>query len=557
MSYWFLDWSPYGDYITYQLKNDYQAKTGFAAWIIYLWIFFSSFAPTRGWRYELFVLQHFVSMVAFVVVLFLHLPKEDWGWLWAPVAIYLFDRATRAVYTAYTNLSIFHPQQRKKGTMRGFWACRAELTPMPHGVTKVTVRNPPLIWQAGQHAFISLHSVVPGQSHPFTISSLPSDNKLEFLIKARKGGTRRILNRAQNMASLTGRDLEAEAATHVPNIIPIAIEGPYGRMRPLRQFDTVVLIAGATGASFTIPLLRELVSHWKGPLCCSGNKKRFWQLPDGAVTRRAHFTWAVKSLEQARWFSNELLDVLTDVEALKKQGRDVDVKITVFVTCDESLTSDFAEKTAPPSASAGGVVRQISGPSSSSSTRTAADEKEQLKKQDASRQSVEVREVDSRLESTSSATSSSDAEATDTRRRRRSKPELKTCQPDGTCCCRTAITSSSNDTSEIICTCNGCSHDNSPTPAPPASRTTSTSQSSTSRPPLDPRITIRSGRPTPRHLILSPIEEAYGESAVVACGPRTMNEEVRREVVRLSDERAVHKGTGAQGIWFWGEGFGY
>lgn len=571
MSYWFLDWSPYGNYITYQLKNDHQTKTGFSAWIIYLWIFFSSFAPIRGWSYEIFVLQHFVSMVAFVIVLFLHLPKEDWAWLWAPVAIYLFDRATRAAYTAYTNLRIFHPQQRRSGTMRGFWSCRAELTPMPHGVTRVTVRNPPLTWQAGQHAFISLHSVIPGQSHPFTISSLPSDKKLQFLIKARKGGTRRILDRAQNLASLTGQDLEAEAAASTPKTIPIAIEGPYGRMRPLRQFDSVVLIAGATGATFTVPLLRELVSHWKGSSCCSATKKRFWHLPDGAVTRRVHFNWAVKSLDQARWFNDELSDVLTDVEVLKKQGRDVDVKISVFVTCDENLTDDFAEKTHTAYASAAGVVRQMSEPSSASSTDTAAEEKDQAKKQDLPRESVEVREIDSRLESSSSASERSSSFA-DAERKMNEKSQLKTCQPDGTCCCRTAIisTSTSSDddaeTSDILCTCNGCTHSPITTSFPPTKPLTTLATSSTqpsTSPPIDsktqlhPHITIYTGRPLPRNLILPPLESAYGESAVVVCGPRSMNAEVRREVVRLSDERAVCKGSGAQGVWFWGEGFGY
>jgi hypothetical protein len=68
--------------------------------------------------------------------------------------------------------------------------------------------------------------------------------------------------------------------------------------------------------------------------------------------------------------------------------------------------------------------------------------------------------------------------------------------------------------------------------------------------------TIVSGRPMPRTIIRKVLEKAEGESAVVVCGPRGLADDVRRSVVSLSDERAVHKGTGAQGIYLHVENFG-
>ena len=65
------------------------------------------------------------------------------------------------------------------------------------------------------------------------------------------------------------------------------------------------------------------------------------------------------------------------------------------------------------------------------------------------------------------------------------------------------------------------------------------------------------GRPQCRTLIRKVLEEAEGESAVVACGPRGLQEDIRQCVVSLSNERAVHKGTGAQGIYLHIEGFCY
>ena len=53
------------------------------------------------------------------------------------------------------------------------------------------------------------------------------------------------------------------------------------------------------------------------------------------------------------------------------------------------------------------------------------------------------------------------------------------------------------------------------------------------------------------------LEEAEGESAVIVCGPQGLQDDVRESVVALSDERAVHKGTGAQGIYLHIEGFCY
>lgn len=50
-------------------------------------------------------------------------------------------------------------------------------------------------------------------------------------------------------------------------------------------------------------------------------------------------------------------------------------------------------------------------------------------------------------------------------------------------------------------------------------------------------------------LIRGPVEQAWGETAVVVCGGREVVARTRNCVSWLSDERAVHKGTGAQGIY--------
>ncbi|KAL2885619.1 Ferric reductase transmembrane component 3 [Ceratocystis lukuohia] len=58
-------------------------------------------------------------------------------------------------------------------------------------------------------------------------------------------------------------------------------------------------------------------------------------------------------------------------------------------------------------------------------------------------------------------------------------------------------------------------------------------------------------------LIRTPVEAAHGETSVVVCGGRALTSRVRNSVASLSDERAVHKGTGAQGIHLYAEEYSF
>jgi NAD(P)H-flavin reductase len=64
----------------------------------------------------------------------------------------------------------------------------------------------------------------------------------------------------------------------------------------------------------------------------------------------------------------------------------------------------------------------------------------------------------------------------------------------------------------------------------------------------DSHIVELSERPDIANFIRGPVEVTGGETSVVVCGGRSLVACVRNCVASLSDERAVHKGTGAQGI---------
>jgi ferric-chelate reductase len=127
----------------------------------------------------------------------------------------------------------------------------AEISLASHDTVKVTFRRK-MSWRPGQHAYITLPTVstLPSESHPFTISSIPTsgdeNSEVTFLVKSQGGMTRRL------------RELAAANESKVITI-PAFIDGPYGQPPDLRSFSTCILLAGGSGITYTLPLLQDIV----------------------------------------------------------------------------------------------------------------------------------------------------------------------------------------------------------------------------------------------------------------------------------------------------------
>jgi hypothetical protein len=65
---------------------------------------------------------------------------------------------------------------------------------------------------------------------------------------------------------------------------------------------------------------------------------------------------------------------------------------------------------------------------------------------------------------------------------------------------------------------------------------------------IDSHVCHTATRPDIEAFIRRPVEATGGETSVLVCGGKSLVAKVRNSVAALSDERAVHKGTGAQGI---------
>ena len=478
-------------------------------------------APLRRLSYEFFVLQHLVTFVGFIVAVWLHAADEVKVWVWISIGLLVFDRVARYAWATYANLSIFH--RSTSSTKHALWANRASFTPLPGNVTRITIDRPGIRWEPGQHVFLTCHSIVPLQSHPFTIASIPADNKMEFFVRSEKGGTRRFFRYASKHHHVLGSGDTAP----VKPARTVFIDGPYGRMRPLRQFDSVVLLAGGMGVTFIIPCLRDIVCRWK--MECLGDKKQPEKSLRLIPTKRIRFVWVIKSRAQLSWFETQLQSVLADVEECRRAQPDMirEVELSIYVTCDEMLEPQpQPAQTLCSQAQPDSTVFSARQDANNIERAAITDEK-RSKKDDVSIHSI------SKVSSADSAPQNG-------------------CLPGGGCCCTAAIEDEDNNSiTEHKCSCSGhaaTSQVPGRGPEKPDVKAASVRV---------PELPMFSGRPQPRTIIRKVLEKAEGESAVVVCGPQGLSDDVRRGVVYLSDERAVHKGTGAQGIYLHAEKFGW
>jgi predicted ferric reductase len=512
MGFWFRNWARY-DYIKVKLTTDPITQRGFAAWCILTFIVVTTMEPMRRINYEVFVIAHLITFAGFIASVWLHAPDEVKIWVWLPIGFFALDRLLRGARILYLNLTPLHLGNRKA---KGIWANYASFTPLAGDVTRISIDRPNFTWRPGQHVFLSCHSIVPLQNHPFTIASLPSDGRLEFLVKAQRGGTKTFLDHA-----IDGEKLPLTNRNATLGLRKVGIEGPYGRMRNLGQFDSVIFFAGSTGATFTVPHMRHIVQSWQR----AKDRLPHYKSMQGrrALTRRIRFVWVVKSGNQLDWFKNQLQQVIDDASSCRSSRlkEDRQVNISVYVTCDEELV---AEK-------------------STSENRCKQTAHEQQAQQAVYTSRKEITAGKKELENVVEVKSLGPDGQTSL--------EAGGCLSDGSCCCKATVDEKSD---APICT---CSQEPKATPlsSPTVMPEVETQRESLATP--NPPMRLVSGRPQPRSIIRKVLEVAEGESAVVACGPRGLQDDIRASVVALSDERAVHKGSGAQGIYLHVEGFEY
>lgn len=200
-------------------------------------------------------------------------------------------------------------------------------------------------WVAGQH--ISLRVFFSGrmlESHPLSILSAPPAysclSNPGLLLGARVNGdwTRELnsfIRKEQEKVTLDETCGEKDRDVSVP--LRVMIDGPYGGSSvDLGQYETVLLVSGGSGITFTLGLLDDIIGR------CVKLRRR-----GGERTRRIEFAWCVRSFGEFRtlsrlfrsrltplavgnisWFAPMLADI-----ANTAVNSSVDLHMSIFVTC--------------------------------------------------------------------------------------------------------------------------------------------------------------------------------------------------------------------------------
>ncbi|KAJ5802895.1 uncharacterized protein N7503_005345 [Penicillium pulvis] len=307
-------WHKYG-VMKLEFDTDSCIPTGFATWMILVWLVLSATAPIRNWRYEIFVAQHIITFIGLVVAIFYHLPSTALSsriYAWIGVGIFILDRLLRTIIFTYVNAK----------------PAKATITELPGDVTKIRIASPRIKkWGPGQHVFLSIPKLGLGQSHPATILSTPSSHKndLVFLLRAHRGFTRRLLDSAQSSSANLLEKTEDSRTVQIAGQHLSLIGGPYGGSQSdFAAFDTVLLISGSTGITFTLSILLDIAHRVKTQ-----------KLP----VRRLVFVWVVRTVSCTEWVADELQQAM---ESLTSAG--IEAEVRFFVTCDAEPSEPSEKK---------------------------------------------------------------------------------------------------------------------------------------------------------------------------------------------------------------------
>lgn len=265
-------------------------------------------------------------------------------------------------------------------------------------------------------------------------------------------------------------------------------------MQNWSSYETILLISASTGASYTLPIL-ESILHNPAPTC----------------VQRIQFLLVVRERSHIEFYTKRLGSALALAD---KKGIQLIVKIAVTGNDGASMTSSKAEEgragyqSSDEDKEEDTQMKSIASSSSSEaggcccnprSSGTANDDEISIRS--SKRQSYTDEKTSDKIESLVTT-------------QQISRVSGGSPQPGGGCCCAKKPEAKSSEKSR--------------------------------RGERD--IKYLNGRPDISQFIRGPIEVTGGETAITVCGGKSLVAKVRNSTAKLSDERAVHKGTGANGI---------
>ncbi|KAF7187377.1 Ferric/cupric reductase transmembrane component 2 [Pseudocercospora fuligena] len=211
--------------------------------------------PVRDWSYRVFYITHVSLATVLLPALYFHVHHIR-PYIYETVLVYLINVGFRLISTSSHDASIKQVSENL-----------VEISiPLAKGAGR---------WQPGQHAYVSLQgnpALRTFRSNPFTVASIPPiDGKLRFLARILDGNTAKLVRNAPGSK--------------------VSVEGPYGvatHGAALLSYDRVLFVAGGVGATFIVPLYRQLLSDLSPS---KGSYRR----------QKVSFLWIARSMADVSW----------------------------------------------------------------------------------------------------------------------------------------------------------------------------------------------------------------------------------------------------------------
>ncbi|KAK4155149.1 hypothetical protein C8A00DRAFT_32042 [Chaetomidium leptoderma] len=253
--------------------------SGIACFVPLCWLCVGSLPIIRRKAYEIFALLHAPVGYIYVGILFWHTKNflMSWGYLFASAGIIVVCNVLR----------LFKLNWARPWRMAWLVGDEAAINIMTENTIKITIPTQ-MRWKPGQYVYLRMPGIGILENHPFTISSLcsedfPSEYGEEFrdcvlVFRPYGGFTRKVLETAIEKGPF--------------HTYRAFLDGPYGGMRrELAAFDTCILIAGGSGITSLMSQLLNLIKRMR----------------DGkAITKKIVVVWSLKRLEAMDWFREEL-----------------------------------------------------------------------------------------------------------------------------------------------------------------------------------------------------------------------------------------------------------
>ncbi|KAG9101493.1 hypothetical protein FS749_006396 [Ceratobasidium sp. UAMH 11750] len=278
------------------LRTGTKEREGMAAYGTLCMIVLLSLRPVRAYVYQFFYMSHILGYMTFFIMICYHTPYAE-PWIYPPIAFWGLDLVLR---------------------LARFRLKDAYLTSVDQQMTLIRIPDVRGGWIAGQHVRLRVFfDGRPFESHPLTIlnadlatTALPpsSPTSTGITLGARAvGDWSRALNR-----------LSSENASRAEVRVSVMLDGPYGGLSlDLGDFESVLLVAGGSGATFTLGVLDDIVGRIVRHRRAKGEK-----------TRYIKYAWFIKSYGCISWFAPIFAQL---AEAC--HGTSLSLSFHFYVTC--------------------------------------------------------------------------------------------------------------------------------------------------------------------------------------------------------------------------------